>query len=40
MINKSGCECLNESDAHTYNHALSSGPGYLESDADEQVKCK
>ena len=37
VINKGGCECLNESDDHTFNNALASGPGYLESDADEQV---
>ena len=36
-INKSGCECLNESDDHHLGDALTKGPGYLESDCDEQV---
>ena len=38
MINKSGCECLNEADDHVLSHALTSKGGYLESDCDEQVK--
>lgn len=37
MINKSGCECLNESDDHPFTQALSSSGGYMESDTDEQV---
>lgn len=37
MINKAGCECLNESDDHPFTEALSSGGGYLESDTDEQL---
>ena len=37
LIEKSGCECLNESDEHTLEHALTSKGGYLESDCDEQV---
>ena len=39
LIEKSGCECLNESDEHTLEHALTSKGGYLESDCDEQVIC-
>lgn len=37
MINKAGCECLNESDDHPFTQALSSSGGFLESDTDEQV---
>eukprot|EP00794_Sanderia_malayensis_P006506 gene6506-7250_t len=37
FINKQGCTCLNESDDHTYENALKNGPGYLESDCDEQL---
>ena len=37
LIQKNASECLNESDEHTYEHALSSKGGYLESDCDEQV---
>lgn len=37
FINKSGCECLNESDDHHLSAALAKGPDYLESDCDEQV---
>ncbi|RUS82825.1 hypothetical protein EGW08_009401 [Elysia chlorotica] len=37
LINKSGSECLNESDEHTFDHALNSKGGYLESDCDEQL---
>ena len=38
FISSKGCECLNESDEHTLEHALSSKGGYLESDCDEQVR--
>lgn len=38
FINKSGCECLNESDDHHLSAALAKGPDYLESDCDEQVQ--
>lgn len=37
FINKSGCECLNEDDEHTLEHALTSKGGYLCSDCDEQL---
>lgn len=37
FISSKGCECLNESDEHTLEHALSSKGGYLESDCDEQL---
>lgn len=37
FINKSGCECLNESDDHHLSAALAKGPDYMESDCDEQV---
>lgn len=37
MINKAGCECLNESDDHPFIQALTSAGGYLESDTDEQL---
>lgn len=37
FINKSGCECLNESDDYHLPAALAKGPDYLESDCDEQV---
>ncbi|KAM7446377.1 Thioredoxin-like protein 1 [Porites harrisoni] len=37
FINKSGCECLNESDDHHLSEALTKGPGCLESDCDEQL---
>uniref|UniRef100_A0A0B6Z3T6 PITH domain-containing protein n=1 Tax=Arion vulgaris TaxID=1028688 RepID=A0A0B6Z3T6_9EUPU len=37
MMNKSGCECLNESDEHTLAHSLTAKGGYLESDCDEQL---
>ncbi|XP_042878786.1 thioredoxin-like protein 1 [Penaeus japonicus] len=37
MVNKSGCECLNESDDHPFTQALNSAGGYLESDTDEQL---
>lgn len=34
---KGQCECLNESDDHTFEHCLTSEGGYLESDCDEQL---
>lgn len=38
FINKSGCECLNESDDHPLAHCLdASKQTYLESDCDEQL---
>lgn len=37
MINKAGCECLNESDDHPFTQALTSSGGYMESDTDEQL---
>ena len=37
FINKSECECLNESDDHPMTHALTTKGGFLESDCDEQV---
>lgn len=37
LINKAGSECLNESDDHTFEHALNPKGGYLESDCDEQL---
>jgi thioredoxin len=37
MINKSGSECLNESDEHIFEHCLTAKDGYLESDCDEQL---
>ncbi|KZS04294.1 thioredoxin-like protein 1 [Daphnia magna] len=37
FITKSGCECLNESDEHPLAGCLTSNPGYLESDCDEQL---
>lgn len=37
FIDKSGCECLNESDDHHLSAALAKGPDYLESDCDEQL---
>jgi PITH domain len=37
LIQKNMCECLNEADDHTLEHALSSGGGYLASDVDEQL---
>lgn len=37
LIMKNDCECLNESDEHTLQHALSSDGGYLASDVDEQL---
>ncbi|XP_060082837.1 thioredoxin-like protein 1 [Ylistrum balloti] len=37
VINKSGCECLNEADDHPLEHAFTTKGGYLESDCDEQL---
>lgn len=37
LIMKNMCECLNESDDHTLEHALSNGAGFLASDVDEQL---
>lgn len=37
FITKNQCECLNEADDHTLEHALTSGGGYLQSDCDEQL---
>lgn len=37
FITKNQCECLNESDDHTFVHALTSGGGFLQSDCDEQL---
>ncbi|XP_045183717.2 thioredoxin-like protein 1 isoform X2 [Mercenaria mercenaria] len=37
FINKSGCECLNESDDNPLAHCLTAKGGYLESDCDEQL---
>ena len=37
FIDKSGCECLNIDDEHQLSDALTKGPGYIESDCDEQV---
>lgn len=37
FITKSECECLNGSDDHTLEHALTSAGGFLQSDCDEQL---
>ena len=37
FVDKSHCECLNESDDHPYAHCLNPGGGFLESDCDEQL---
>jgi hypothetical protein len=37
FIMKNMCECLNEADDHTLEHALTSGGGFLASDVDEQL---
>lgn len=37
FIMKGQCECLNESDDHTFEHCLTPDGGYLESDCDEQL---
>ena len=38
FYDKSGCECLNESNGHNLAGALTSKEGFLESDCDEQVR--
>lgn len=38
FINKAGCESLNEDNEHTLTDALAKGPGFLQSDCDEQVR--
>lgn len=37
FIMKQQCECLNESDYHTFSQCLNSDGGYLQSDEDEQL---
>lgn len=37
FITKSQCECLNGSDDHTLEHALTADDGFLQSDCDEQL---
>jgi PITH domain len=37
FVMKNMCECLNESDDHTLEHAMNNGAGYLASDVDEQL---
>lgn len=37
LLDKSLCECLNQADDHPYEHAISDGGGFLESDCDEQL---
>ena len=37
-VSKSGVSCMNESSAHTVANIFSDGPGFLESDCDEQVE--
>ncbi len=37
LIDKTGTECLNESDSHPLGHAFTTGEEYLESDCDEQL---
>lgn len=37
FVNKSGCECLNESDDCGFDNCLVKDSSYLESDCDEQV---
>jgi hypothetical protein len=37
LVMKNMCECLNEADDHTLEHALNNGAGYLASDVDEQL---
>merc|ERR1719474_2240995 len=37
FIDKAQSECLNEDDDHPYNHRLTSGGGFLQSDCDEQL---
>lgn len=37
FLDKRQCECLNESDDHQFDGALTSDDKFLESDCDEQV---
>lgn len=37
FIMKAQCECLNESDDHSFTNCLTSDSSYLESDCDEQL---
>ena len=37
LYDKKLCECLNQADDHPYEHCLSDGGGFLESDCDEQL---
>merc|ERR1712179_751023 len=37
FLDKAQSECLNEDDDHPYNHCLTSGGGFLQSDCDEQL---
>lgn len=37
FVNKTGCECLNESDDCGFDSCLVKDSSYLESDCDEQV---
>ena len=37
FITKAQCECLNESDEHSFTQCLTADGGYLESDCDEQL---
>jgi len=37
LLDKSLSECLNQADDHPYEHALTDGGGFLESDCDEQL---
>jgi hypothetical protein len=36
-LDSSKCECLNEADSHPYQHCLTDGGGFLQSDCDEQL---
>jgi len=37
FVSKQGTECLNEDDEHPYSDCLITGPGFLQSDCDEQL---
>ncbi|XP_006626650.1 thioredoxin-like protein 1 [Lepisosteus oculatus] len=37
FVNKSGCECLNESDENGFENCLQKDPSFLESDCDDQL---
>jgi len=37
FISEKECECLNEDDDHPYQHCLTAGGGFLQSDCDEQL---